>query len=163
MVIVLISYLLMRAFFCLEDCGVCHSALSLLVSGWYQKPLLSSSVKTQVWRSGSVSSRSSISAETSSLIVVQILWNHLCIHFSHVQILCNNSVDRTFIHIKFIGDHSNCQTSNLTNESPHMVELLYLFPQRRGVQFAVHLPPFLACLQSLCATEILEHRYQMLS
>jgi hypothetical protein len=35
--------------------------------------------------------------------------------------LCTNTLDRTFINIKFIGDHSNCQTSILTNESPHMV------------------------------------------
>jgi hypothetical protein len=33
-------------------------------------------------------------------------------------------VHRTFI--KFIGDHSNCQTSILSNESPHAVDVLVL-------------------------------------
>jgi hypothetical protein len=37
--------------------------------------------------------------------------------------LCNNFVHRTFINIKFIGDHSNCQTSILTNESLHKVNV----------------------------------------
>jgi hypothetical protein len=57
------------------------------------------------------------------LIVIQIFWKYLCARSSHVQILCNNLVDRTFINIKFIGDHSNSQTSILTNESPNTVNV----------------------------------------
>jgi hypothetical protein len=88
-------------------------------------------------------------------------------------------VDRTLINIKFFGSYSNCQTSILTNKSPHTVDVcasshrkgtyfLHLtekgrfcfISQKRGVQIAVHLPPFLAHLQSLCATKILEHAIQ---
>jgi hypothetical protein len=44
-------------------------------------------------------------------------------HFSHVQISCNNLVDRTLTNIEFIGDYSFCQTSVLTIESPHTVDV----------------------------------------
>jgi hypothetical protein len=59
--IVLIFDLLMRSFFSLGDCGVCHSSLCLLVSGSYLKNQFSSPVMTQLRKSGSVLSRSSIS------------------------------------------------------------------------------------------------------
>jgi hypothetical protein len=78
-------------------------------------------------KSGSVSGRSSISADISFRRAFwssfKFFWNHLCTHFSQVQILCNNLVDRTFINNKFICDYSNCQTSVLTNESPHTVDV----------------------------------------
>jgi hypothetical protein len=61
----LIFYLLMRAFFYFGDCAMCHSSLCLLVSGSYSKKQLLSHVMTQLRKSGPVSSRSSISANTS--------------------------------------------------------------------------------------------------
>jgi hypothetical protein len=100
-------------------------------------PQLSSVAVTRLRKSGSVWSRSSISTDASFrrafLIVIQMFWNYLCTHIYHVQILCNNLVDRTFIHIKFIIDHSNCQTSILTNESPHKVDVCACSP--RGEAF----------------------------
>jgi hypothetical protein len=48
----------------------------------------------------------------------------------------------TFINIKFISDHSHWQTSILMNESPNTVDVC-ASSHRRGVQNAVHLPPFL--------------------
>jgi hypothetical protein len=93
------------------------------------------------------------------LIVVQFFWNHLCTQCSHVQILCNNLVGRTFSNIKFIVD--------LDEWKPSHGRRLCLLSQRRCVQIAVHPPPFLAHLRSLCATAILEHviqiHYQTLS
>jgi hypothetical protein len=59
--------------------------------------------------------------------------------------LCNNLVDHTSI--KFIGNHSNCQMSMLTNESPHIVGVCAC------CQIAVQFPPFLTHLQSLCARD----------
>jgi hypothetical protein len=72
---------------------------------------------------------------TPFLIVIQIFWNQLWIHFPHVQILCNSLVDLTFINVKFISDHLNCQTSILTNESPHRVEVCAC-SHRRGASRA---------------------------
>jgi hypothetical protein len=122
---------------------------------------------TRLRTSGSVLSHSSISADTVSMhfLIIQIFWNHLCTYCSHVQILCNNLVDCTLINIKFNGDHSNCHTSIL---KPSHSGCLCFVSQRGGdVQIAVHLPPFLTYLQSLCATKILEHiiknHYQRLS
>jgi hypothetical protein len=66
--IVLTFYLLMRAFFCPGDCGVYHCSLCLLVSESYSKTQLSSPVMTRLRKSGSVSSRLSISADTSDLL-----------------------------------------------------------------------------------------------
>jgi hypothetical protein len=60
---------------------------------------------------------------TNFLIVIQMFWNHLCTHCSRVQILCKNLVDRTFINIEFIGDHSNYQTSILMNERNQTVDV----------------------------------------
>jgi hypothetical protein len=109
---------------------------------------------TKVWFSCKLSS---ISANTSFwhafFVIIQNFWYHLCTHFSHVWILCNNLVDHTCINVKFIGDHSNCQTSILMNESPYMVDVYACSYS----QITVHLPSFPASLQSLCATEILEH------
>jgi hypothetical protein len=63
------------------------------------------------------------SVSTRLLIVIQISLNNLCTQFSHVQILCNILLDGTFVNIQFIGDRSNTQTSILTSESPHTVEV----------------------------------------
>jgi hypothetical protein len=120
-------YLLMGAFFCLGDCGVCLSSLCLLVFRVVFEKL------TSVTRYGPIK-KMWFSFEafkhlcrhfvlTRVLIVVQIFWNHLCTHCSHHQILRSNFVDRTFINIKLIGGHSNCQTSISTNESPHTVDV----------------------------------------
>jgi hypothetical protein len=57
------------------------------------------------------------------LTVIQIFWNHLCTHFTDVQILCNNLVDHTFTNIKLIVDHLYCQMSIFINESLHMVDI----------------------------------------
>jgi hypothetical protein len=125
MTIVLTFDLLMLAFFCFGDFGVCHSSLCLLVSGSYSKNQLSSPVMTwlkKIWFSFEPFkhfSRHFVS--THYLIVTHFFWNHLCTHFSYVQILCNNLVVHTFI--KFVGDHSNCQMSILTNENPHTVDV----------------------------------------
>jgi hypothetical protein len=47
--------------------------------------------------------------------------------FSHVQNWRNKSVGRMLINIKFISNHLNCQTSILTNESPHTVDVCACF------------------------------------
>jgi hypothetical protein len=85
---------------------------------------------------------------------------NLCTH-SHFQILCNNLVNCTFINMKLIGDHLNYQTLILMYESPHTVDV-YVRPQAggQGVQNAVHVPPFLVHLRSLCAMETLQHVMQ---
>jgi hypothetical protein len=66
-----------------------------------------------------------------------------------LQMLRNNLVGRAINHIKFVGDHSNCRR-------------LCFVSQRRRVQIAVHIPPFLAHPERLCATEI-QNLYQVLS
>jgi hypothetical protein len=161
MTIFFIFYLFMRDFFCFGDCGVCHSPLSLLVSGSCSKNQLSSPVTARIRKSGSVLSRWSISADTSFWHALwwsfECFWNDLSTYCTHVEILSNNLVDRTFI--KFIGDHSNCQTSILTTESPHMVDVCAC---SHNSSSTVSLP----FTKSLCH-EILEHvrenHYQTLS
>jgi hypothetical protein len=95
-------------------------------------------------------------ASTSFLIVIPIFWNHIFTQFGHVQILFNNFVDRTFINIKLIGNHSNCHVSILTNESPHTVDVCASV--HRGwasrSRFIFHR---FSPIYSLCAAEILEH------
>jgi hypothetical protein len=104
-------YLLTRAFVCLGDCNVCHSSLFPSVSGSYSKNQLSSPVMTwvrklfQFW------------VVHTLLLTLRFdghfdrhsnFWNYLCTQFSHVQILCNNLVDHTFVNILFNDDHWNC-------------------------------------------------------
>jgi hypothetical protein len=139
---------------------VCHSSLCLLISGSHSKNRLSSPVMNRFSKSASVSSRfkhfSRHFVSTHFLIVIQLFWNHLCTHFSYVQILCNNLVIRTFINIKFIGNHSNCQTSILTNEGPHTVDFCAC-SHRGGASRSLFILHRFSPVYSFYATEVLEH------
>lgn len=118
--IVLIFYLVMRAFFHPGDCCVCHFSPSLLVSGSYLKNQLLSLFMTWVencFRFEPFRHFCWHFVLSCNMIVVQMFWNHLCTHLSHFKILLNNMVDYIFINIQFIGDHSHCQMSILTNEA----------------------------------------------
>jgi hypothetical protein len=91
---------------------------------------------TRVRKSGLISSRPSISADTSFRrdfgSSSKFLQHHSTQYF-HVQILSNNLVDCTSINIKLIGDDSNCQPLILKNESPHTVNVCAL--SHRGGAF----------------------------
>jgi hypothetical protein len=101
MTIFLIFYLFMRALFCLGDCCVRHSSLCLFVSGSY--PLTPTFVSCydsskKIWFNLEPFKhfcRHSVS--TRFLIVIKMFWKHLCTHFCHGQILCNNLGDRILI------------------------------------------------------------------
>jgi hypothetical protein len=62
-----------------------------------------------------------------------------------------------YIDFKFVGNYSNLPNFDLAELNPSQGRRLCLLSQRRGVRIAVHFAPFLAQLQSLCATEIPEH------
>jgi hypothetical protein len=125
MTIVFSFDLLMRAFFCLGVCGVSFLTLPLGFRVLFEKPTFVTCYDPikKIWFFRAVQAflstlRFDVLFDRS--IFFGTIFTHIFLMFKS---LCNNFVDSTFINIKFIGDHSNCQTSTLTNESPHKVDV----------------------------------------
>jgi hypothetical protein len=159
MIVVLICLCEFPSVFGIVACAIPHSAT------WFQgrirKNQLSSPVTAQVkkiWFSFEPFKhfrRHFVS--THFLIVVKIFWNHLCTHLPHVQTLCNNLVD---VYSLIVSSSAIIRIVKRRSWRMKVLTLLTfaLVPTEVERPYRVHLPPFLAHLQSLRATECLSTR-----
>ena len=127
---VLISDLLILAFFGRGELLVCHSKLCCLVSGSYSTIHVSSPVICLKNFFVIFDAFRKVQAHIPSvflLFICENFWDQLGTNFLHAQFKGQNFVDGLAIQIQHTTEHSDCQTSIRPHELPHFGHIFVCF------------------------------------